>query len=182
MTQYAQDFYEIPDAISENDELRSKILDLVADDPIPGKVAEENDRTEALREILTEFFKGNISLEESYQRISDDLPRYESRHAENNRVFPSNWEERLSRTQISRFYNQGVLLGLQEQGEEQCYIPHSEHEDIDSPCTLQLAGGTASVDYLISCLHRAYREGKWHDDVMIPEHPHCTHTATPVED
>jgi len=182
MTQYAQDFYEIPDAVESNDELRTQILQLVESEPIPGKVTEGGERVDTLRGILSEFFQGEISLKQSIERIAEDIPRHESKHAQNNRVFAENWDERLSRTQISRFYNQAVLLILQENGEDQCSIPHSEHEDRDSSCTLELAGGTADTDYLLECLNRSYREGEWHDDVMIPDHPHCTHTVTPTED
>ncbi|MFC7076113.1 hypothetical protein [Haloarcula halophila] len=181
MTRYAQDFYEIPDAVESESELRNRILELVESEPIPGKATEGGERVNALREILSEFFDGEISLDQSIQRISDDLPKHESKHAHNNRVFPEDWDERLARTQISRFYNQAVLLLLQENGEDQCFIPHSDHEDRDSSCTIQLAGGTADVNYLLECLNRSYREGEWHDDVMIPDHPHCTHTVTPVE-
>lgn len=182
MTQYAQDFYEIPEAVDENSELQDRVLGLVAEEPIPGKVTEGGDRTETLRNILSAFFEGEISLQKSIQRISEELPRHESRHAHSNRVFANGWDERLARTQISRFYNQAVLLTLKEDGENECFIPPSEHEDRDSSCTIQLAGGTAEIDSLLNRLNRAYSEGEWHEDVMIPDHPHCTHTVTPNED
>lgn len=182
MTEYAQDFYEIPEVVETNSELRGRIQDLVANEPIPGKVTEGGDRTENLREVLNVFFEGEISLQESIQRISEELPRHNSPHSHSNRVFADGWNERLARTQISRFYNQAVLLTLKDQGEAECFIPHSDHEDRDSSCTIQLAGQTTQVDRLLDRLNRAYREGEWHDDVMIPDHPHCTHTVTPVRD
>ena len=182
MSQYAQDFYEIPGTVGENNELQERILELVANEPIPGKVTEGEDRLKDLRDILSTFFENEISVQESIQRISEELPRRESRYAHDNRVFASGWDERLARTQISSFYNQAVLLTLKEQGEEQCFIPHSAHEDSDSPCTIQLAGGSADIESLLNRLNRAYRDGEWHDEVMIPDHPHCTHTVTPDED
>lgn len=176
---YAQDFYEIPEAVAENDQLRERILDLTADEPIPGKATQGGDRVGTFRGILQAFFGGELTIEETIQRIPSELPRNGSPHSHDNRVFASGWNERLARTQISRFYNQAVLLGLQERGEERCFIPHSDHEDRDSPCTIQLANTTADVDMLLDRLHRAYREGEWHEEVMIPEHPHCTHTVIP---
>jgi hypothetical protein len=176
---YAEDFYEIPEAVAENDQLRSRILDLTADEPIPGKATQGGNRVEDFRGILQAFFENELSIEETIQRIRSELPRNDSPHSHDNRVFASGWNERLARTQISRFYNQAVLLRLQERGEERCFIPHSDQEDRDSPCTIQLANSTADVDVLLDRLNRAYREGEWHDDVMIPEHPHCTHTVMP---
>lgn len=79
-------------------------------------------------------------------------------------------------------YNQAVLLTLREQGEDECFAPNSDHEDLDSPCTIHLAGSLADVEVLLDRLNRAFREGEWHDDVMVPDHLHCTHTVTPNED
>lgn len=182
MAQYAQDFYEIPETLGENERLQKQILDLVEVEPIHGKVTEGGDRVRNLRKILAEYFELELTLQETIQRISEDLPRHESQHAHNNRVFPDGWDERLARTQISRFYNQAVLLHLTDLGKEKCFIPHSNHEDIDSSCTIQLAGSSADVDNLLNRLNRAHSEGEWHDEVMIPDHPHCTHTITPLED
>ena len=179
MTEYAQDFYEIPEAVEQNSNLQERILQLLEDEPIPGKATEGGDRLKNLRGLLTEFFEVDRSIEECIQGISEELPRHESRYSTDNRVFASSWDERLARTQISRFYNQGVLQTLKENGQERCFIPHSEHEDADSSCTIQLADSTAEVDILLDRLHRSYRDGEWHDEVMIPDHPHCTHTVTP---
>jgi hypothetical protein len=181
MSSYAQDFYEIPETVEENDELRERIRTLVSNEALPGKVTEGGERVEKTREILDSFFRGDISLQESIDQVSEELPRRESQYAHNNRVFPDNWDERLIRTQISRFYNQAVLETLEEQGEDECFVPSSDHQKMDSPCTLQLADGTAPVDDLLDRLIRAYREGEWHEEVMIPDHPHCTHTVTPQE-
>lgn len=179
MSTYAQHFFEIEDALKESDELSARILDLVANEPIPGKVTEGGDRVESLRSILTDFFNGSITLEEARDQIRQDLPRRESPHAHDNRTFPDGWAERLARTQISRFYNKAVLTQLKQNGADRAYVPHSDHEDIESPCTNRLAGGSVDIDTMLERLNRAYRDGEWHDQVMIPEHPHCTHTFVP---
>lgn len=166
-------------AVTEHDELQKLVLDLTESEPITGKVMDGEGRTEALREILAEFFTDGLSLEEVYQEIQSNLSRHGSPHAHDKRVFPTGWDERLGRTQISRFYNEAVLRQLRDQGNEEVFIPHSDHEDRDSPCTLQLAGSTAEIELLLNRLHRAYRKGEYHDELMIPEHPHCTHTVTP---
>lgn len=179
MPAYAQHFYEIPEVVEQNDELRNRILELISNEPIPGKVTEGGTRVQSTRNILTRFFEGEVSVEESIDLVSEEIPRRESQYSHDNRVFPDNWDERLIRTQISRFYNQAVLESLAERGQEECFIPSSDYEDLDSPCTIQLAGSTAPVDTLLNRLHRSYREGEWHDEVMVPNHPHCTHTVTP---
>lgn len=178
MNDWAQDFYEIQDAVSENSNLRNDILELIGSKPIHGKAFEGGDRKRSFRDILKRFFNGDIGLEESYMAVSSELPRRESAHAGNNRVFPSGWEERLVRMQASRFYNQAVLMRLIEQGEQRCFIPHSPNEDMDTPCTLQLAGKEADVDLLLNRLERKYDQEEYHNEPLIPDHPHCTHTIT----
>lgn len=182
MTEWAQDFFEISDAVNNNSELEERILDLVETEPIHGKAIEGGGRTDALREILTQFFNGEIELREAYAAVSTELPRRESPHSGNNQVFSRGWEERLIRTQGSRFYNQAVLQLLLEGGEEECRVPHSDHEDPDTKCTLILAGGTEETEVLLERLERTYSRADYHDEVKIPNHPHCTHTITPIED
>ena len=179
MGNWAHDFYEIQGTVSENSDLRDRILDLVEDDPLHGKALEGDGRTESLRDILTELFEGQIGLEESFSAVSMDLPRQESPHAHDNRVFASGWDERLVRTQASRFYNQAVLHTLAENGEQKCFIPHSDEEDLESPCTIRLADNEAEVNVMLERLERTYRQADYHGKVKIPEHPHCTHTIVP---
>lgn len=179
MAPWAEDFYEIPNVVSENEELQNKVLELVNDEPIHGKVTEGGDRTESLREILARFFNLDISLEEGIREVSSELPRRESPHASNNRVFPNGWAERLVRTQVSRFYNQAVLLILKDRGEQNCFVPHSSEEDFESNCTQMLAGNEVEIGPLLNRLERAHGEGEWHEEVMIPDHPHCTHAIVP---
>jgi hypothetical protein len=181
MTEWAQDFYEIQDAVGASPELREDIIEIVDSKPIHGQAFEGDDRKESFRDILKRFFAGNIDLEKSYRAVSSELPRRESRHASNNQVFPSGWEERLIRIQASRFYNQAVLMNLIEQGEEECFVPHSANEDHDTACTLNLAGGPANTQVLLERLERKYNEANYHNEPLVPNHPHCTHTIVPTE-
>lgn len=180
MTSYAQHFYEIPETVEQDDDLRKNILGLVSDEPITGKALAGGDRTAEFRGILREFFNGENDLEETIAEISMRLPRSESLHSHDNRTFADGWDERLARTQISRFYNQAVLQRLDERGDKKCFVPHSDHEDPDTKCTLRLAGRTADIEMLRERLQRAYQNGKYHDQPMVPDHPHCTHTVTPA--
>lgn len=180
MTEWALHYREIPEAVETNDELRETILELVGERPIHGKAVEGGDRTEQLREILTDFFNCELGFEEAFQRVSQDLPRLQSRHSGSNRVFPSDWTQKLIRTQGNRFYNQGALHILQERGDEQCYVPHSPHEDRGSKCTQQLAGGEFSVDTLLDRLEQKYDHENYDVGVSIPNRPNCTHTVVPV--
>jgi len=182
MTIYAQNFYEIPETVEQDDDLREQILGLVSDDPIQGKALEGGDRTAEFRRMLRSFFEGETDLEEIIDEISQSLPRSESPHRHDNRTFADGWDERLARTQISRFYNQAVLQRLDERGDEECFIPHSNREDPDSKCTLHLANSTVDIEILQDRLQRAYQNGDYHDQPMIPDHPHCTHVVTPADD
>jgi len=136
MTMWAQDFYEIQEAIEENEPLQQRVLESVTEEPIHGKAIEGNSRTESLRDILNRFFEGQIQLEEAISEVSSTLPRHESPHSQSNRAFADGWDERLLRTQASRFYNQAVLELLSERGDDSCFVPHSSQEDRDSPCTI----------------------------------------------
>jgi hypothetical protein len=180
MTEWAQDFYEIQDAVGASPTLREDIDELVDSKPIHGQAFEGGDRKESFRDILKRFFARDINLEESYQAVSSELPRRESPHASNNQVFPSGWEERLIRIQASRFYNQAVLMNLVAQGKEECFVPHSPNEDHDTDCTLNLAGGPANTQVLLERLERKYDEADYHNEPLVPNHPHCTHAIIPA--
>lgn len=182
MSKWATDFYEIQNAVGENLDIQNRVVELVNNEPIHGKAVEGGNRVETLRSILIRFFEGRLDLDEAVGKVSSELPRHESRHAKDNRVFPTGWDERLLRTQVSRFYNQAVLRTLKEQGEQDCYVPHSSAEDPDTPCTIELAGSTVETDVLLSRLERTYGEADYHDEVKVPNHPHCTHTIVPVSE
>ena len=181
MNEWAEDFYEIQDTVEKNTALQEKIQSLVSDEPIHGKVLEGDGRTESLRDILAAFFESQASLDEAVEMVASALPQNESPHLHDNRVFADGWDERLVRTQASRFYNQAVLENLKEEGNQHCYVPHSAEEDVDTDCTLQLAGNEAEVDTLLDRLVRTYGRADYHNEVKIPNHPHCTHTVVPSD-
>jgi len=178
--QYAENFYEIPDVLARNENLRRAMLRLIDTEPMPGKVTEGGNRLEVFRRILRDLTNGEFDLGEAYLKTQVEIPRHESPHSHNNRVFPQGWAERLVRIQFSRFYNQAVLEQLREEGAEECFVPHSETEAADSPCTLHLAGRKQSVELLFTRLVNSYSKGVWSKDPKIPDHPHCTHVIKPL--
>lgn len=177
---YASEFGEIEECMRNNDTLKTKIIDLVKSEPIPGKSIEGNGRLDALRIILINFFDGKLSFSQAIEEIEFRLPRQYSPHENNNRVFPQGWAERLVRTNISCFYNQAVLIEILESGNTECYIEHSSAEGSESNCSLQLAGKQHDTKSLLEKLINSYRNGNWSSEVKLPDHPHCTHTAQPV--
>ncbi len=177
---FANDFFEIPATLSASQGLREAVLDLIAAEPMPGKVTEGGNRLSTFREILRDLANGEITLDEAYLRTQRDLPRYESPHSGNNRVFADGWAERLVRIQFSRFYNQAVLEQLREEGAQTCFVPHSDAEDAISPCTRELAGANQSVNVLYQRLIDSYRNGQFGREPKIPNHPHCTHVVRPT--
>lgn len=177
---FAEDYYEIPQALELNDDLRVAMIELIAADSIYGKVLEGGNRLSIFQSILTDLADGQVDQDAAIRRTSLELPRAASPHRASNRVFSSGWEERLVRTQLSRFYNQAVLEWLQENAETQCWVPHSTAEASASPCTRLLAGGIHDVDTMHRLLIDAYRDGDFSSKVpKIPDHPHCTHVIAP---
>ena len=182
--QYAEDFFEILDVLTINNELQRLIIALIESEPIPGKVLESNsgDRLGVFKDILIELVNGKVSLDTAYQQTETKLPRHTSLHKSNSRVFPGGWSERLIRTQLSRFYNQAVLKQLLEDGVENCFVPHSESEEASSRCTQELAGGQHPVATLYDRLIDNYSNGNWSREIKIPDHPHCTHVVRPISE
>lgn len=177
---FAKEFSDIPLALAENEHLLGRILELVGREPMPGKATEGGERLDGLRAVLSAFFRGECNLQAAINRVELALPRAGSVHANNNRVFPNGWAERLFRTQVSRFYNQAVLEWSIGQGITKCFVPHSEAEGIDSPCSTHLAGDEHSTEDLLGRLVSAYRDGIFDAKVLkIPNHPHCTHVVVP---
>ncbi len=181
MTNWARHYDEIPEALGSNDKVRSHTLDLIADEPIIGKSLEGGTRKGDFRTILTALVKGEIDHAAAEQRVSSELPRSNSPHMGNNRVFNSQWKERLIRSQLSRFYNQSVMEVLEERGDSECFVPHSPREDTTSDCTQQLAGGTHAISELLRALYSQQRQGNWNDGVTVPGHANCTHTVIPSD-
>jgi len=181
MTEWATYYDEIPDALTNNDEIREHAVELISDEPIIAKSLEGGSRTEDFREIIAAFIGGDIDQDTAEQRVWNDLPPQESPHSGNNRLFHQQWAERLIRSQASRFYNQAVMEILVDCGIEECYVPYSPRQDPDSDCTQRLTRGTHSVPQLLETLYEQQREGNWDVGVTIPGHANCTHTVVPPD-
>lgn len=173
----AVDFTGIPEAVRTHPALRDRILDLVRTQAIAGRATEGPGRETALREILARFFSDESDLAQSAAETASQLPRSSSPHASDNKVFARGWEERLVRTQVSRFYNQAVLGTLVEQGAKDCFVDHSSCEEASTQCSRYLAGRRHDPQVLLDRLIRSYQDGKWDKSPKIPDHPHCTHTV-----
>lgn len=179
-TSYAKDFHEIPESLTNNFSLKRKALDLVQSEPIAGKVTTGGSRLDDFREILIDFFDLQIDLNAAIAEAERKLPRQQSMFSGDNRVFASGWAERLVRTQVSRFYNQAVLESIIESGSDDCFVGHSANEQGSSKCSQQLAGTFQSAQVMLERLKSSYGDGVWGRDLKLPEHPHCTHTFSPV--
>ncbi|RWX52791.1 hypothetical protein [Photobacterium chitinilyticum] len=177
---YAKDFHEIPESLKNNSSLKRKALDLVQYEPIAGKVTAGGSRLDDFREVLIDFFDLKIDLDAAILETERKLDRRFSMYSGDNRVFPSGWAERLVRTQVSRFYNQAVLESIIESGSDDCFVEHSANEQGSSRCSQQLAGTTQSASVMLQRLKSSYGDGNWGRDLKLPEHPHCTHTFSPV--
>jgi len=132
---YAEDFYEIIEALRLNKSILQDVKELIVDKQIAAKALEGGNRKQKFKEILLELVNGEISLGASYVLVEKKLGEEISIHQGNKRVFSDGWGERLIRTNLSKFYNQAVLLEIIESGERVCFIPYSKYEDPESPCT-----------------------------------------------
>lgn len=179
MTTWALEFRDIPTTISDRADLRERMLHCLTL-PISGKATEGGTRLDQLRVVLTQLINGSIDLRQSYLLVAQTIPRDESSHSADNRVFATGWEERLIRTQLSRLYNQAVLELLVASGATHCFVAHSSDEKQDSQCSIGLAGRTHLIAPLLERLISSYIEGRWSKELKIPEHPHCTHVISPV--
>jgi hypothetical protein len=150
---WASEFWDILPTIRERTDLQRRMIELLAQDT-PGKATEGPSRLLSFRGIMTELSRGNLDLSEAYQEVSHQLPRRTSRHAHNNRVFASGWEERLVRTQLSRLYNQSVLETIIASGSDFCFVPHSSTENPDNPCSVILARREAQCPLVASAADR----------------------------
>lgn len=184
---YANEFGQILESLRANAELRERVLRLVAERPIVAKSLEGGDRAARFRAIVAEIVSGRLDLFEAYQRVETELPRENSVHANDRKVFPervnvSDWSERLVMVQLSRFYNQAVLEHLMSEGQTLCFVPHSAGEDTKSSCSVHLAGKEHETAALHVRLVEAYEQDIWGKDPLVPNHPHCTHVIAPVSD
>jgi|SRR5471030_2547595 len=177
---HASDFYEIPEALSNNQSLKEHMLNLIASKGISGKVIEGGDRAKKFRSILSKLTTGELSLDQAIKAVDSELSRHTSIFADENKVFASGWSERLIRTQFSRFYNQAILESELSKGNPECYVPPSSQEKTSSQCSQLLAGRSHDVSYLLRLLVKSYEDGNWDKTPKIPDHPHCTHVVKPL--
>lgn len=99
---YANEFSEIGTILAVEGDLQAAVDALAATEAMPGKATEGDGRLDRFRAILRELIAGRINLDQAYQCTGQELPRSQSLHAKDNRVFATGWEERLVRTQLSR--------------------------------------------------------------------------------
>lgn len=89
MTQWATYYDEIPEALSNNDQVRSHSVDLISEERMIAKSLEGGTRIEDFKEILTDVFQGRIDQSTAVQRVSQELPESESPYQFYNQVFNS---------------------------------------------------------------------------------------------
>ena len=177
---YASEFNEILIALTENSESKKRVLNLIQNKPILGQVIEEDGRVNEFRKILARLVEGKITnLEVSFVEVESKLPRNQSIHFRNNRVFASGWAERLVRTQLSRFYNQAVLEELNENEKEECYVPVSTSSNLSSRCAI-IQDKNHNVKELLANLITNYEKGQYDSSIKLPDHPHCSHVVKPI--
>lgn len=180
MIKFASEFSEIPEALHNNLPLRDRVLLLINQKPIVGKVTEGGHRLEEFRKVLASLVKGEIDFHKALTEVETAIPRYTSIHSGDNRVFASGWPERLLRTQLSRFYNQAVMEEELSNGRTECLVPPSNDEQASSKCSQLLAGKIHDINHLHRLLISSYEQGNWGKEPKIPDHPHCTHVVKPL--
>lgn len=166
--------------LARNDQMKRRMIGLIASESIAGKVTEEDFRLEILREILRKLTLGEYNIHTAIRAVSRELSRDTSIHSHDNRVFPSGWDERLIRTQYSRFYNQAVLQDILDGGVDACFVPTSKSQQAHTNCSVDIAGRTHDAKELLDNLASSYGDGDWSKSKKIPEHPHCTHVVRPI--
>ena len=180
MNIYASEFNEIPSTLSNNVELKDKMLSLMTSKKIAGKATEGAGRVDEFRAILSQLTRGELRLDDAIRAVEANIPLFTSIHSGEKRVFASGWAERLTRTQFSRFYNQAVLEIEIAKGHHECFVPPSSQEQASSQCSQVLAGRSHDVSHLLRLLVTSYEDGNWDKTPKIPDHPHCTHVIKPM--
>ena len=177
---WATEFKEIPQVLKDNALLRERMIYLICNRRMPGKVTEGVGRIQALRAVLCDLATGTITLRDAFRRVELECPKRSSVYAQDRRIFCEDWAERLVRTQLSRFYSQAVLELLHEHGQTECLVPHSTEEQWDPEGTQSLAGKQHVVAQFLQRLEESYEQGYWNSDAKVPHHPHCTHVVKPL--
>lgn len=176
---FAREFKEIAAALAQEDALRIRVINLVRSRPILGRAVEGPGRADELRSILELLAAGRITVGEAGAQTQQRLPRASSPYASDNRVFASDWADRLIRVQFSRFYNQAVLEQLSEAAVVDCVVAHATEEQPGGTCAQNVAGRRLPVAELLSNLVAAYEQDAWDERIRVPRGPHCHHVVSP---
>ena len=178
--QWATEFQDIAKTLAERPDLRAAMKELLAAHEIPVKVTEGGDRRDRRKAILGALFGGEISLEEAVARTEVALRRDDSPHRDNNQVFCTGWARRLVHTHTSVFYNWAVLEALLARGAPRCFVAHSSAEAGTSSCSRELAGRAHDAAVMRDRIVQCYVHKRPMRVPLVPNHPHCTHVASPV--
>jgi len=178
--QWASEFAEIQSTLAERPDLRAAMKQLLTEHEIPVKVTEGGDRRERRKAILGALFGGELSLEDAVAQTEVQLGRDDSPHGDNNRVFASGWARRLIYTHTSVFYSWAVLEALLAGGAPRCFVAHSSAEAATSSCARELAGRAHDAAVLRDRIVQCYVHKRPMRVPLVPNHPHCTHVASPV--
>jgi len=178
--EWASEFRDITGTLAERPDLRTAMQELLAQHEIPVKVTEGGDRRERRKAILHALFGGAITLDDAIAETELRLARTDSPHADSNRVFASGWARRLIHTHTSVFYSWAVLDAVLATGASRCFVPHSSAEAATSSCARQLAGRDHDAAVLRDRLVQCYVDKRPMRVPLVPNHPHCTHVASPM--
>jgi hypothetical protein len=179
-TPWAAEFCEIAPTLAERPDLRTAMRALLDQHEIPVKVTEGGDRRARRKAILDALFSGAIAFDDAIVQTERWLSRDDSPHRASNLVFASGWAKRLVHTHTSVFYTWAVLEALLAAGESQCFVEHSSAEATTSACARQLAGRAHPTAVLRDRLVKCYVDKQVMRVALVPNHPHCTHVASPV--
>lgn len=179
---WASEFRDIPSTLAARPDLRAAMQALLAQHEIPVKVTEGGDRRERRKAILDALFAGALTLDQAIAETSARLARGDSPHRDSNLVFATGWAKRLVHTHTSVFYTWAVLEALLAAGQARCFVAHSSAEATTSTCSQQLAGRDHGAAVLRDRLVQCYVHKRPMRVPLVPNHPHCTHVASPVRE
>ena len=177
---YANEYAEIPGALSRNRPLLNRMLKLVECETIRHVAVADAGRLSAFRAILRRLANGGIDESGATSAVTAAFSAPGLRAEDRGQGFGAGWERRLVRFQFSRFYNQAVLEHLLDQRSAICLVPRSSEERPAEPCTALLAGRRQHVSVLHEGLVEAFRHGRLSREPTVPNHPECTHVARAV--
>jgi hypothetical protein len=177
--EWAAELSEVPSTLAVRPDLRAAMQALLAAHAIPVKVTEGGDRDARRKAILGALIDGALTFDEAIAQTEARLGRDDSPHADSNRVFASGWAKRLIYTHTGVLYTWAVLEALLAAGETRCFVAHSSAESATSPCARLLAGKLHDARTLRDRLVSVYIAGRQVRAPVVPNHPHCTHVASP---